>query len=315
MVDFRYHLVSIIAVFLALALGIVVGTTALNGQVLDNLKGSIDTLSEDKRTLEETVSELRQQVGSDERLAEEVGPAAVAGALAGRRVVLVNAPNASREVAEGLVPLLQAAGATVTGTVQLGPDLLDPEQVGAVEDVLDGLDVGSPAPAASAPLQRAAAALAGALLLSPTEVPNSTAAEAAEVLDAFAESDLVDLGGEGVGRADLSVLVAGEPVVSAEPDVSLARARALLQVAAALDAAGAGSVVAGPLSTTAPAGAVRALREDRALSDRVSSVDGADRAPGRIGVVFALAEQADGGSGRYGTGPGSQGPVPSLAAG
>ena len=31
MIDFRYHIVSIIAVFLALAVGIVVGTTALNG--------------------------------------------------------------------------------------------------------------------------------------------------------------------------------------------------------------------------------------------------------------------------------------------
>ena len=40
-VDFRYHLVSIIAVFLALALGIVVGTTALNGALLDSLKGSM----------------------------------------------------------------------------------------------------------------------------------------------------------------------------------------------------------------------------------------------------------------------------------
>ena len=41
-VDFRYHLVSIIAVFLALAIGIVIGTTALNGALLDNLKGSIN---------------------------------------------------------------------------------------------------------------------------------------------------------------------------------------------------------------------------------------------------------------------------------
>ena len=39
MVDFRYHLVSIIAVFLALAVGIVVGTAALNGPVLDSLRG------------------------------------------------------------------------------------------------------------------------------------------------------------------------------------------------------------------------------------------------------------------------------------
>ncbi len=33
MIDFRYHLVSLIAVFLAVALGIVIGTTALNNPI------------------------------------------------------------------------------------------------------------------------------------------------------------------------------------------------------------------------------------------------------------------------------------------
>ena len=36
MIDFRYHLVSLIAVFLAVALGIVIGTTALNEPILSN---------------------------------------------------------------------------------------------------------------------------------------------------------------------------------------------------------------------------------------------------------------------------------------
>ncbi|MCW2530376.1 MAG: Copper transport outer membrane protein MctB, partial [Pseudonocardiales bacterium] len=37
MISFRYHLVSIIAVFLACALGVVVGTTGLNGAILSDL--------------------------------------------------------------------------------------------------------------------------------------------------------------------------------------------------------------------------------------------------------------------------------------
>ena len=41
MIDFRYHLVSLIAVFLALAIGIVIGTTPLNGPVLDDLHGQV----------------------------------------------------------------------------------------------------------------------------------------------------------------------------------------------------------------------------------------------------------------------------------
>ena len=38
MIDFRYHLVSIVAVFLALAIGIVLGSTELQGSTIDGLR-------------------------------------------------------------------------------------------------------------------------------------------------------------------------------------------------------------------------------------------------------------------------------------
>ena len=303
-VDFRYHLVSIIAVFLSLALGIVLGTAALNGQLLDNLKGSIDILTADKRTLEGTIGDLRAQSGSDEQLAEQLAPVAVSGRLAGQRVLVVRAPNAVAGTADALVPLLQAAGATVTGGVQLRPDLLDPEQSGTVQEVLRQVDGG--AGDEDEPVQEAADRLAEALLGDAfTPVDRG-------VLDALAGGDLVDVDDDLTARADLSVLVTGDPVASTDPAVPQARARALLSVAAALDAAGGGVVVAGPLTATDEGGAVRALREDGALSERVSSVDGVDRPQGRLATVYALVEQESGGSGRYGSGPGNEGPLPSL---
>ncbi len=314
MVDFRYHLVSIIAVFLALAIGIVIGTTALNGALLDNLKGSISTLSTDKRGLESTINGLRQQTSSDEQLADRIGAAAVAGRLAGTRVVLVDAPNVSPGTSEGLVPLLEAAGATVTGTVRLRPDLLDPTKATVVDAVVArvapaGLDLSG-----SEPVERAATELAAALIR-PADGVGIASGEAEVVLSGLQDQDLVDLTSTVQPRADLAVVVTGDPVSSTDPTVPDARARALLSFAAALDAAGAGAVVAGPLTATADGGAVKALRQDGGLSERVSSVDGADRPPGRIAVVYALREQQQGGSGRYGSGPGSQAAVPSLPTG
>ena len=44
MIDFRYHLVSLIAVFLAVALGIVIGTTALNQPILADIKNQVTAL-------------------------------------------------------------------------------------------------------------------------------------------------------------------------------------------------------------------------------------------------------------------------------
>lgn len=309
MVDFRYHLVSIIAVFLALAIGIVIGTTALNGALLDNLNASIGTLTSDKRTLEATISTLRQQTASDEQLAERVGPAAVEGRLTGRRVVLVTAPNASSGTANGLIPLLRAAGATVSGTVQLRPDLLDPANAAVVDQVVrrvapDGLDLSG-----ADPMQHASAELAAALVGSSSGITTSAADT---VIGGFRTADLIDVPADIGLRADLAVVVAGEPVVSSDTDVPAARARALLSFAAAFDAAGSGAVVTGPLAATGEGGVLRALRDDGGLSERVSSVDSADRAQGRIAVVYALREQDNGGSGHYGSGPGSQGPLPVL---
>ncbi len=56
MIDFRYHLVSIVAVFLALAIGIVLGTTALNGPITSRLR-SLET------SLRSEADSLRTQKG------------------------------------------------------------------------------------------------------------------------------------------------------------------------------------------------------------------------------------------------------------
>jgi len=43
-IDFRYHLVSIVAVFLALAIGIVLGSTELQGPVYNILSRTTSSL-------------------------------------------------------------------------------------------------------------------------------------------------------------------------------------------------------------------------------------------------------------------------------
>ena len=60
MIDFRYHLVSLIAVFLAVALGIVIGTTQLNGPLTDNLQGQVTALQDDKRAIFKAATEAQK---------------------------------------------------------------------------------------------------------------------------------------------------------------------------------------------------------------------------------------------------------------
>ena len=79
MISFRYHLVSLVAVFLALALGIVVGTTALNGPITTDLRKQVNTLRSDRTTLANQVKALQAQVDDSEQFA------ATYGAATGRR--------------------------------------------------------------------------------------------------------------------------------------------------------------------------------------------------------------------------------------
>ena len=134
MIDFRYHLVSIIAVFLALAVGIVLGTTALNGPVLTDLRRNLERLSDDKRGLETDVMALRGDVAAADDFATSVAPALLEGSLDEQRVLLVVTPETPANLAERLTPLLTQAGAQVTGQLRLLPALSEEGNRQLVED-------------------------------------------------------------------------------------------------------------------------------------------------------------------------------------
>jgi hypothetical protein len=310
-VDFRYHLVSIIAVFLALALGIVVGTTALNGAILEDLQRNVRVLTSDKRDLEGTVNDLRGQEASDQQLLDLAARSIVDEQLQGQRVVVLSAPGSDGPGREELLPLLEEAGATVVGTVELRSELFDPDRAAELDALVTrNRPSGLPVEGAQ-PVDRVASELALALVrrTGAEEVPTATASA---VLDAFQEADLLDTEGAPATGASLALLLVGSPVQGEDEAEATYRTSALLSLARALDDRGAGAVVAGPLAAAEDDGVLQALRADNGLSDEVSSVDGVEQPRGRLAAVLALREQLRGDSGRYGTGPGGQGPARSL---
>ncbi len=58
MIDFRYHLVSLISVFLALAVGIVLGAGPLRDTLGDQLSGQVEQLRTEQDTRRGQVDEL-----------------------------------------------------------------------------------------------------------------------------------------------------------------------------------------------------------------------------------------------------------------
>jgi hypothetical protein len=120
-IDFRYHLVSIVAVFLALAVGLLVGATALKPKtelVLDRLS------KQEQQRLNVQLAQiqsLKNQVGGDQAAAKADAPVVLKNLLAGQQVVLVTAPGSDGGAISGVTTALQQAGAKITGQAALQP--------------------------------------------------------------------------------------------------------------------------------------------------------------------------------------------------
>ena len=318
MIDFRYHLVSLIAVFLAVALGIVIGTTQLNGPLTDNLQTQVTALQDDKRSLEDQTQLLQTQLDDVGSFDEAVGPTLVENTLTGESVLLVVAsPDLDTEVAEGVTALLGAAGATVTGTVRLTDTYADPAADGTVESYLAGPGVPATVtrPATEDVGELTASVLAQVLMVPgdgslDAGIPPSTT-DTSTVLAGLAELDVLSQDTSSVSPADLAVVLTSGTVAGGED--ADARTTDLVQLATALDAEGSGVVVAGDLASVGEGGLVEAVRSDRTASAAVSTVDNVDTPAGRISTVLAVAAERRGTSGEYGVGEDTQ-PVPPPAS-
>ncbi len=298
MIDFRYHLVSIIAVFLALAVGLTVGATALSGLAEAALHAELKRVSHINSSLAKDKQALSQQVNADQAFAQANSQRALSGILAGEKVVLVVAPGADNTVTTDVTAALVQAGATVTGQVNLTQSFQD--TAGRTESALSQLaqglqttanvtlpaNLGSPA----AGQQSAAAVLAPAILTKSASLDAGIglpATASASILNTLAQNGFLSVsgphGGTSLAPAMLAVLIvpAGPPVAGSS---SLAAAQVLPVVAQELKAAGDGTVMAGPVSAIASNSAISAENG----TGKVSTVDNADTESGAIMVAQAL---------------------------
>ncbi|HEV7654407.1 MAG TPA: copper transporter [Mycobacteriales bacterium] len=311
MIGFRYHLVSLAAVLLAVALGVLLGATQLSGAVGDDLRGQVRTLTKDNGDLRAQVKSQQAQVRTDDAVTTQFTPKLLAGALKGSKVVVVATPQAADATTDGVVKALQQAGASVTGRVQLTDDYVDPTRADDAKSYVTG--GGQPA-GFQLPESDDAGVLSGALLsyaLLGNKDGDPSAATTSEVVAGFGSLRMLRVDSASVAPGDLAVVVSSGPVTGADP---APRLQTLTSLVSALDSAGKGVVVAGTAATTAANGLVGAVRSDRGLASAVSTVDDADRPVGQVASVFALAQQAAGRAGQYGTGSGVDGPFPPLSS-
>ncbi len=137
MISIRQHAISLAAVFLALAVGVVLGSGLLSDTVLSGLR-------DEKKDLQATISELTDKTNAlNEKLSaandfnSQMSPRMVHDALAGKSVVLVSTPDANRDDLEATARLLREAGASITGSLSLTQEFVDANSAEKLRSVVN----------------------------------------------------------------------------------------------------------------------------------------------------------------------------------
>lgn len=298
MIDFRYHLVSIIAVFFALAAGIVLGAGPLGETVDDTLAEQTSTLREENRNLREQLAQTEADQAYQQAFLAEVTPRLVANQLAGENVGVIALPGADEETVTAIRETLELAGATAELTVRIEPTWTDPDSEPVLDELASDLVTsGTELPANADGYERAATVLAAALMAAAPDPATGGGDETVDTaaVEAFQEAELIQLEQDASVAPTLAVLVAG----SVSGDDAADRLDRLARLVGHIDTAGSGAVLAGPAST-AEDGLLAAIRGGGEIAEAVSTVDSVDLPSGRAAVVFALNEQEAGASGHYG---------------
>jgi hypothetical protein len=295
MIDFRYHLVSIVAVFLALAIGIVLGSTELQGNTIDVLRSSSDSLKNQLNAVSAQRDSLQAADGASETFLKTAEPQLIGHLLAGDRVVIVAEPGASSGMISDVQQAAAVAGATVTGTVALQPKFNDlsgttDSSLSAINNSLASTDNITLGPAADLPTlnqQQAAQLIADAILYRTPDEVGLTAPAATTLLAAYNQGGYLTATGAVTDRATLAVLVT--PATAATAGASDPGNEVLLAVAQELAGESAATVVVGSVAGSSPSGSAMTVLRSSSVSSQVSSVDNADTTLGQISAIWALA--------------------------
>ncbi len=129
MIDMRYHVISLVAVFLALAIGILLGTTLVERGLIAEQKSQIKSL---KTTFDE-IKKKNESLNEDLKVFKDYAGQAegfvVANRLAGRNYALLKKPDSDPATADTASKTISAAGGTVPVTITVFSDKMNDSSV------------------------------------------------------------------------------------------------------------------------------------------------------------------------------------------
>lgn len=308
MVDFRFHLISIVAVFLALGLGILAGSGFIGDALIKDIDRRVDSISRQNNELRAQIDELDAQIDADRRFMEEVVPAMVGTELRARPVVLFRVEGIDDGVIDGVERTIEDAGGEIVTTILLTDRFSLPGQ--AERDQL-ALIAGSLADEPAEILAETGRQLAAGSATSSDPQKDGAEARFDGFLENLADADFVDVRSareETIPNSALFLILGGDDEEPAYDASAL-----VLPLARSLGEASVPVLVGEPGYSRW--GLVDAIRGDAAAAVSVATVDQVDQIPGWIAVALGLRieqQDPDGPADHYGTRGGSTRVVPAL---
>lgn len=121
MPDLRYHVISLISVFLALAIGVLLGTAMSDREIItDQLRSEVTGIQKQLDEQQELLVERDEEISVQQRYLEAMSEAMISDSLQGVNVALVRGPWADEEAAQALQNAIASeAGADITSFVRL----------------------------------------------------------------------------------------------------------------------------------------------------------------------------------------------------
>jgi hypothetical protein len=119
MINFRFHVVSLIAIFLALALGVVIGAGVIDRGVVDTLNNRLDSVESKSDRIKDQNSALTDRNNQLSGMVNDLQPFSVSNRLVGNDVGVVAVRGVDGSRVSAVVTATQQADATVTGTLWL----------------------------------------------------------------------------------------------------------------------------------------------------------------------------------------------------
>jgi len=305
-ISLRHHAISLAAVFLALAVGVVLGSGVLSDTLLSGLRNEKRDLHQQITSLTDQRNALNEKLGSANEFDTLMANRIVRGTLADKSVVLFRTPDADNDDVDAVARIVGQAGGTVSGTVALTKEFVDANSAEKLRSVVNSSIVPAGAQLSTVLVDQGSQAgdLLGIALLINRDpaVPPVDDAARDTVLAALRDTGFLTYQGDRVGAANTAIVVTG----GALGDDAGNQGSTVARFAAALAPHGSGTVLAGRDGSATGTSAVAVTRADAGIADAVTTVDDIGAESGRIAAVLALQSLINGAHpAQYGIGPGA----------